>query len=107
MADPRQIEQELREYIQKEPHLRREDRLKYLMTIFDKHFAINGFDHLINAHDFHEIVSTAKSGFSAMKLPVNLSRKEVDGHDLPKILMIESFVGYLNKNKLLNRLVKF
>lgn len=107
MADPKQIEQELREYLTKEPNLRREDRLAYLMTIVNKHFAIDSMDHIINNRDFESIVSDAKSSFLRTRLPITITNKDVDGYDLPHVLMIESFVGYLNKNKLLKRLVKF
>jgi hypothetical protein len=107
MADPNQIEQELQEYLDKEPNLRRSDKIAYLMSIVNKHFAIDKIDHVINHRDFHDIVSSAKSSFSVTKMPVNISNKEVDGPDIPHVLVIEAFVGYLNKHKLIKRLVKF
>ena len=107
MADPKQIEQELREYLEKEPNLRKADRLVYLMAIITKHFELDKIDHMVNHYDLDQLVSVAKSNFATKVLPIYISRKEVHGSEVPHILIIEAFVGYLNRNKLLKRLVKF
>jgi hypothetical protein len=107
MADPRQIEQELREYLMVESNLRREDRIKYLMTIIDKHFSLDSIEHVVTYKDLTDMMSNAKAMFADTKLPIRISQREVDSRELPHVLMIESFVGYLNRNKLIKRLVKF
>jgi hypothetical protein len=107
MADPKQIEQELREYVAKEENLRRDDRLPYLMAIMHKHFGIDEISHSINYRDLMDIISSAKSAFAETNMAMDISHKRVDGRDFPQVLMIESVIGYLNKNKLLKRLVKF
>lgn len=107
MADPKQIEQELMEYVNKEPNLRRDDRLPYLMAIMNKHFNIDEIHHAINYRDLMDIISSAKTAFAETNMDMNISYKKVDGRDFPQVLMAESVIMYLNKNKLLKRLVKF
>jgi hypothetical protein len=107
VADARQIEQELSEYLEKEPNLRRSDRLQYLMAIMNKHFELDKIDHLVNHYDLSQLISAAKTSFATKAMPIYISRKEVHGSEIPHVLIIEAFVGYLNRNKLLKRLVKF
>jgi hypothetical protein len=107
MADPNQIEQELREYLTKDNNLRHEDKLSYLMAIMNKHFAIDEIPHVVNHRDLMDVISAAKSSFATSDMSRNISNKKVDGYDFPHVLMIESILGYLNKHKLLKRLVKF
>ena len=107
MANPDQIEQELREYLSIEDNLRKEDRLQYLMTIVNKHFGIDKVDHTIISYDFDQLVNYAKGQWARTTMPIELSKREVHGNDVNYILIIEAFIGYLNKHKLLKRLVKF
>lgn len=107
MADPAQIEQELLEYLEKEPNLRRSDRIKYLMSIINKHFEQDKVDHSVNHYDFQLMLSNAKHEFTQIALPMEISRKEVHSQEAVYVLMMEAFVGYLNRNKLLKRLVRF
>lgn len=107
MANPQQIERDLREYLEKADNLRNEDRFKYLKTIFEKHFGTEKLDHMIIRHDLFQIISTAKSVFSNMKPNPDLSGKPVDKCDIPNMAVIEAFISYLNKNNLLNKGVKF
>jgi hypothetical protein len=107
MADAKQIEQELREYLEKEDHLRKSDKLPYLMAIINKHFEIDKLDHMVNHYDLMAVISNAKSNYAGSTMPMYVSRKEVHNSEINHVLIIEAFVGYLNKNKLLKRLVKF
>jgi hypothetical protein len=106
MSDPQQLDRELREYLEKEPNLRREDRLVYLKSIFNKHFEFNNLEHRVNSHDLHEIMSCAKNDFANRRVPVRVSRKQLDSGDITNVSVIESFVGYLNRMHLLKKLVK-
>lgn len=106
MADPAQIEQELRDYLEKEPNLRRSDRLPYLMTIIKKHFELDKVDHMMNYDDFSQMLSHAKSSFAQTTLPMYVTRKQVEGVEINYVLMLEAFTSYLSRNKLLKRLVK-
>lgn len=101
------IEKDLREYLEKEPNLSRNDRLSYLKTIFDKHLEVNKLDHLIPANDLWIILSDAKSQYTRMKFPVNISKKIIDGEGQKQIALMEAFLLYLNRMKLLKKLVKF
>lgn len=107
MSDPQQLEQELRDYLEKEPNLRRGDRLGYLRAIFYKHFEINKMEHLVNSQDLFGIISNAKGSYNKLRLPLRISRIQIDSSELIHIGMIESFISYLNKMNLLKKLVKF
>lgn len=107
MSDPQQLDRELRDYLEKEPNLRREDRLIYLKAIFHKHFEFNKLDHVVNKGDLYEIISGAKNVFTNKRLPLRISRKDVDQSDLPHISVIESFIGYLNRMNLVKKMIKF
>src|SRR5574337_763032 len=107
MADPRQIEQELREYLEREPNLRRGDRMAYLMAIINKHFEIDKIEHNVNKFDFDQLISSAKTAFPNTTLPMVISRQEIHSSEASLVLLLEAFIGYLNKHKLLKRLVRF
>lgn len=107
MSDPAQIEQELRAFLDIEDNIRKSDRLPYLMAIVNKHFGTDKIDHIITHHEFGGMMSAAKTVFATTKMPLIISNKEVRDMEVNYILMMEALVGYLNRNKLLKRLVKF
>lgn len=107
MSDPAQIEQELRAFLEMEDNVRKSDRIVYLMAIVNKHFGTDKLDHVVTHHNFSEMISNAKSVYATTKMPIVISRKEVKDIEANYILMLEAFIGYLNRNKLLKRLVKF
>lgn len=107
MSDPQQLDRELREYLEKEPNLRREDRLIFLRTIINKHLEFNKLEHLVNSGDLHDILSGAKSNYTNKRLPVRITRKQLDSSEATHISVLESFISYLNKMNLLKKLVKF
>jgi hypothetical protein len=107
MSDIRQIEQELREYLEREPNMRGEDRIVYLMNIMIKHFENDKLDHVVTHREFMGMISDAKSRYATKVFPIRISNREVDSSEVSHVLMIESVIGYLNKNNLLRRLVKF
>lgn len=106
MSNPEQLDRELREYLEKEPNLKKEDRLNFLRGIVNKHLEFNNMDHMLNSNDIYDIVSNAKMIYTKFSLPLRISRKQVDPCDAPHVAMIESIVGYLNKTSLLKKLVK-
>lgn len=107
MSDPDQIAQDLRDYLEKEPNLRREDRFLYLKTIFDKHFFLSRLEHTITRIDFLNIISAASSFYAKQKMPMYISRKQMDNIETTHVAMIESFISYLNRMNLLKKEVKF
>jgi hypothetical protein len=107
MSDPQQLDRELREYLEKEPNLRREDRLVYLKSLMNKHLEFNKLDHIVNASDIYDIMSGAKSNYTNKRMPVRISRKQLDSAEATHISVLESFISYLNKMNLLKKLVKF
>lgn len=107
MSDPQQIEKDLKDYLEKEPNLRREDRFNFLKAIFDKHFEIHKMEHVINAGDLFEMLSSAKGGYANHRAPMFISRKRIESSESVHVSVIESFITYLNKNKLLRKFIKF
>lgn len=107
MSELEEIERDLREYLQKEPNLRREDRLAYLTTIFHKRMELKKLEYVINHNDYFSVLGQAKNFYVKMTLPVRMSRKELLANDATHIAVLESFISYLNRNNLLKKLVKF
>jgi hypothetical protein len=107
MSDPQQLDRELKEYLEKEPNLKREDRLNYLRALMNKHLEFNKLEHVVTSQDFYEIVSGAKNNYSNARLPVKITKRQMDGNELTHIAMIESFIGYLNRMHLTKKTVKF
>lgn len=107
MSDPQQLDRELREYLEKEPNLRREDRLNYLKTLMNKHFEFNKLEHLVNSGDLYEILSGAKEKYTRMKMPVRITKRQLEQGEATQLSVIDSFISYLNRMNLLKKLVKF
>ncbi len=107
MSDPQQLDRDLREYLEKEPNLKREDRLAYLKNMLHKHLEFTKLDHMLNSGDLFEILSGAKNNYTNLRVPVRITRKELEPGQLPHIAVMESLIGYLNRNHLLKKLVKF
>lgn len=107
MSDPEQIERDLREYLDKEPNLSRNDRMAFLRTIFHKHLEVNRLEHVIPYKDFFLMAADAKRHYIGMKVPLKISKHEVDQNDLTHIAFLESFTLYLNRMNLLRKSIKF
>jgi hypothetical protein len=101
------LEQELREYLSKESNLSREDKLQFLMLIFNKNFKTKKMAHIINFYDLASIVSDSKSCFMNLNLPLFLSSKRVDDTSLTTVAVIDAFIRYLNQHNLLNKEIMF
>jgi len=78
MSDPQQIEKDLREYLEQEHNLRRDQRLTYLTAIFNKHLEISKLEHVMNYYDLYSVTSGAKDEYTAARVPMKISGKAVD-----------------------------
>lgn len=107
MSDPQQLDRELREYLEKEPNLRREDRITALKAIFLKHFEFQKLDHVINMNDLWNIIGDAKGQFVNQRSNIFITRKQVDPTQKPQVAMVEAFLSYANRMNLLKKQVKF
>jgi len=107
MSELEEIDRALREYLEKEPNLRRDDRLAYLKAIFHKQLEIKKLNHVINYKDYLNVAGQAKSIYTTMKLPIRISRKDLEPNQVVHMATLESFILYLNRNDLLKKLVKF
>jgi hypothetical protein len=107
MADPNQVENEFRMYLEIEPNLNREDRLVYLKSIANRHFGLDNLDHVITYGNFADLIGEAKKEYPKTSFPVTISRKEISSTEINYMLVLEAFASYLNRMKLLKKLVKF
>ena len=107
MANPDQIEQELRAYLDEEGNLSKQDRIIHLKAIFDKHFGMDKADYLINGSDVKDIIYKAKITYADQALPIFITKNEIFPSEVAHVLIMESLINYLNKVKLLKRLVRF
>lgn len=98
---------EIAEYLTKEANMFRSDKQAYLERIVDREFFERNTPHAINRIDLMQIVSNAGSHIAKMTMPVHVSNKQMDSYEVRHIAMIEAIIGYLNRNGLLNREVKF
>lgn len=106
MADPAEIERELKDYLDKEDNMRFSDKLPYLMIIINKHFAIDKIDHLVDYHDLDSIICEAKGTYAQTRMPMHVSGRELTPPETNYVLVLQAFVSYLNRNKLLKKLTK-
>jgi hypothetical protein len=106
MANPEEIEREFRDYLDKEGNMRHADKLPYLMIIVNKHFGLDKIDHIMDYHDLDMTINNAKSVYAQTSMPMNISGKELTPSQTNYVLVLESFVSYLNGRKLLKRLIK-
>lgn len=64
-------------------------------------------NHTITNRDFFNIVSNAKKSYATVKLPITISKKQLEPNDTPHVVMIEAFISYLSKMNLLKKTIKF
>src|SRR5271166_6535998 len=107
MANPEEIEQELRQFLAIEDTIRKSDKIVYLMAIINKHYSMDQITHVASHHDLGALVDDAKRMWASTKMPMVISKKEVDNQYVNYVLILEAFVGYLNQHKLLKKLIKF
>lgn len=107
MANLEQIELELRAFLEEAGHLSKQDQFTHLKAIFDKHFAMEQTEHLMDIGDMRHMVTYAKSQFINTNLPLRISKKEVFPSEVPHVLLIEAVIVYLNRFKLLKRRTSF
>ncbi len=106
MANFETIEAELKQYVEDAQNLSRQDRYTHLRAIFDKHFAMEKTEHVLTMSDFNGIVSYAKTHYNEISLPATISNRDVYPSDVGQLCTIEALVSYLNKFKILKRLVR-
>ena len=107
MSDPKIIDQDLRDYLEKEPNLSKGDKLKYLQTIFYKHQEITNLDHVVNYRDLFQIFQNARMYMVKTRFPVRITKKELETSEVAHIAIMEAFTMYLNSMNILKKLVKF
>jgi hypothetical protein len=104
MSNKEQVYREISDYLDKADNLTDNDKRKYLMALFEKHFEFEKLDHLLNYHDFHDIISNAKSNYNNIKLEI--SGRQLYPSEVPQVAIIEAVAMHLNGKGLLRKIVK-
>lgn len=104
MSNKEQVERDISDYLDKELNLTENDKRRYLRALFEKHFEFEKLDHLINYHDFHLIISNAKTNYNNIKLEI--SGRELYPSEIPQVAIIEAVVMHLNEKGVLRKLAK-
>lgn len=107
MADPIQVEQEIRQYLTEDSNLTTHDKFNYLMGIFNKHLELNKMEFLIQHKDVESIFDYAKGSMKHFAPTMNISRKKMSHVEYRYVIIMDSLLTFLNRNHLLRRLVKF
>lgn len=103
MSNKEIVDRDIGEYLAKSDNLLHEGKRSYLRALFDKHFTFRKIPHTITRFDLINIVSIAKNNMSAQRVRPQLGGKPVDAGDLASLAIVEAFIGYCNRNGLLNK----
>lgn len=106
MSSRDEIELELRQYLEKHDNMINQDRVKYLLSIFDKHFTFSKMEYEMQAHEVNNIISMAKSFAGKQTLPVVVSGRYLEPSAAPNVALIESTISFLNSQDLLKKIVR-
>lgn len=107
MTDPKEsLRFELAQYVEREEHLNKEDKLKILTAILEKCFNYENALHLITEHDILVISNLSKTAYAGLSLPLNVGVREMAYDDLRTIAHIEAVVSYMNNQHLLRKVVQ-
>ena len=63
--------------------------------------------HKITAKDLYDIISTAAGKYPTATIPMILGETKLSHGESVNVLLLETFIGYLNKNGLLTKMVDF
>lgn len=107
MSDSDQLERDLREYLEKEPNLTRQDRLSFLKATFEKHMGMTKLDHVVNYKDLFNIFSEARGHIVKNKMPVFIGKKKLETSEATHVAVMEAFILYLNRMQLAKKIIKF
>lgn len=106
MSEKDVVEDQIKEFLKVQSTLKEYEKLNYLMSIFDKHFAFSQKECTIEYMDFNNIIDAAKEIYTKQNVPMHITGKRIDDNHLVHVAMIESFIRYLNGNELLKKLPK-
>jgi Fe-S cluster biosynthesis and repair protein YggX len=98
---------ELSGYLEKEPNMVRSDRREYLKNIVDRFYFEQTRTHVINRIDLLQIVSNGADYISKKRMPIHISEKRIESSDVRHVAMIEAVIGYMARNGLLSKEVRF
>jgi hypothetical protein len=67
---------------------------------------MNKEEYIVKIKDLKEILDYAKYLFPITKMPINISNQTLGPEEINRVLLMEAILVYLNKNELLNKVVK-
>lgn len=106
MSDLEEIEKELEILLKNIDDIKLDDRLPAIMGIIKKKIEWNPEEFLLTYGDFSDIMSNAKNAYPRATIPMYLSKRPIDNTEVVYIMMMEAFIGFLNRKKIIKRLVK-
>lgn len=106
MSAKEEVEREIREFLSKHDNMIPQDRVAYLMAIFDKQLLFSQMEYQVQNFQVQNILNNAKSIMGGMTLPVIISEKEMEPGQTGQIAVVESILQFLNGNGLLKKIVK-
>lgn len=107
MSKRETVESDLREFLRQSENMRNDDKVRALMAIMDKHLEFQKLKHVIQKHEFNNIVSQAASNLTNQKVNLHISGKPVDQYEQKHVAMIEAVISYMNRHELLRKQVDF
>lgn len=106
MSDLEEMEKELEILLKRIGDIKESDRLSAIMNIIKKKIEWNPEEFLLTYGDFSDIMSNAKNSYPKATIPMYISKRLVDNTEVSYIMMMEAFVSFLNRKKIIKRLIK-
>ena len=105
----KQLEVDIKRFIDNIENQSDADKIQTLRNMFKTHLHLHTCDYMMDKHDLQTIIGGAKGNFSRDAMPIYLGAKKriVDQNELPNMMVIESTISYLNKNDCLKKMPKF
>ena len=104
-----QLNSDITRFLENIRNQTKNDQIKTLRQLFDKHIHLNKADYLMDSYDLNRIIGSAKQKFADNNMKIFLGERKVPvtQGDLPNLCVIEATIGHLNKIGCLKRLAKF
>ena len=94
---------EIKEFLSNMDSLDKEDMLKILTAIYDKHVAMSTSTLVIEYKDFHNIVSDAKGMFSTVSFPIKIGDQQLYPSENANYCLMNSILSFLIKKEALKK----
>lgn len=94
---------EIKQFISSVDSLDKDDMLKILTAIYEKHVAMSTSALAIEYKDFHNIVSDAKGLFSTISFPIKIGDQQLYPSENANYCLMSSVISFLIKKEALKK----